>query len=181
MPTAHTSIGIGEIKKAVKINEEIISDTPRKLQKEEAKLSKTHFTLKKETGIAKNMAQLSQTHSLEQKTEPEGQLSVDVYQTEKSIAIIAPIAGVKTENISVTITEDVISIRGKRTPGFIPTKENFISQECFWGVFSRSIILPHNVDISKINASFKNGILTIDIPKTELVKTKIIKIKQSTF
>lgn len=111
-------------------------------------------------------------------TEPtEGQLALDVYQTDQFIVIMAPIAGVPLENINVSITEDILTIKGTRELDSSVPEEDYFTQECFWGSFSRSIVLPAAVDASKINASFKNAVLKVTIPKTERTKTKIVRIK----
>ncbi len=107
----------------------------------------------------------------------EGQLSLDVYETPKELIIISPVAGIKLDDINLTITEDVLTIKGERHFDFTIPEDDYVIQECFWGSFSRSIVLPDNVDSAKINASFKNGVLKITIPKTSGSKTKLIKIK----
>lgn len=109
----------------------------------------------------------------------EGQLSVDVYQTEEDIIIIAPIAGTAPQDIHISITDDVITIKGSRE---IPAPETikddqFYIQECFWGNFSRSIVLPAAVDTRHVEAHCKNNIITIRIPKLERVRTRVIKIE----
>ncbi len=159
-----SSIGIGEIKKAVKVAGRILSETPRKISQNSA-------------AVLENQQTLAENHSYQQSETLEGQLSVDVYQTSTKILIIAPIAGVKKDDIDLSITEDVISIRGKRTPGLKTDAENYLTQECFWGNFSRSIILPENIDTTKVKATFKDAILKIEIPKTENLRTKVIKIR----
>jgi len=110
-------------------------------------------------------------------TEYEGQLTVDVYQTSSDIVIKAPIAGVKPEDIDISITDDVLNIKGERQEEIKVPRENYYTQECYWGAFSRSIILPVPVITEKAQATFKNGVLTITIPKAERVKTKSIKVK----
>jgi len=110
-------------------------------------------------------------------TEYEGQLTVDVYQTSSDIVIKAPIAGVKPEDIDISITDDVLNIKGERKEEIKVPRENYYTQECYWGAFSRSIILPVPVITEKAQATFKNGVLTITIPKAERVKTKSIKVK----
>ncbi len=107
----------------------------------------------------------------------EGQLALDIYQTTRNIVIVAPIAGIKLDDITVTVTEDVLTIKGKRRLEFDIPEEDYFTQECFWGNFSRSIVLPAAVDSTKINASFKDCILKISIPKTETTKTKVVRIK----
>lgn len=107
----------------------------------------------------------------------EGQLALDVYQTDTHIVILAPIAGVKLEDMSVSVTDDVLTIKGERHSETTVNEENYFSQECFWGDFSRSIVLPASVDTNKITASFKDGVLKIQIPKIEKVRSKVIRIK----
>ncbi len=107
-----------------------------------------------------------------------GQLSVDVYESPSELTIIAPIAGVKLQDINIGLTDDILVISGKRTLDFKMPVDDYIIQECFWGEFSRSIVLPDNANQSQISASFKDGILKIIIPKTsENNKTKLIRIK----
>ena len=107
----------------------------------------------------------------------EGQLALDVYQTKNNIVILAPIAGVKLEDMNVAVADDVLTIKGKRNLEAKVPEENYFTQECFWGDFSRSIVLPASVDSNKITASFKDGVLKIEIPKIEKVRSKIIRIK----
>jgi HSP20 family protein len=107
----------------------------------------------------------------------EGQLALDVYQTPTEIVITAPIAGVKMADINVTVTEDVLTIKGKRCLEFNIPDEDYLTQECFWGDFSRSIVLPSSADTTKINASMKDAVLKITIPRTERTKTRLIRIK----
>ena len=106
----------------------------------------------------------------------EGQLAVDVYQTQDKIVVKAPIAGVKPEDIDVAISEDVVTIRGDRKDEFAVEKDNYYVQECFWGSFSRSVILPTSTVAEKAEASLKDGVLTIQIP-TVVQEDKIKKIK----
>ena len=109
--------------------------------------------------------------------EPEGQLALDIYQTEHEIVILAPVAGVELADVNLTVTDEVLTIKGKRHSLESIPDEEYLTRECFWGDFSRSIILPASAEADKISASFKNGILRITIPKTEKAHTKIIRIK----
>ena len=108
----------------------------------------------------------------------EGQLAVDVYQTKDKIIVKAPIAGVKPEDIDVAISEDVVTIRGDRKDEFAVEKDNYYVQECFWGSFIRSVILPASTVAEKADASLKDGVLTIQIPKV-VQEDKVKKIKVS--
>lgn len=106
-----------------------------------------------------------------------GQLSVDIYHTNNEIVILAPIAGVDKNDIHISVTDDVLVIKGERPSREEPPEDAYYTRECFWGSFSRSIVLPLEADSKKISASFEKNVLEIRIPKSEIEKTKIIKIK----
>ncbi len=108
--------------------------------------------------------------------EYEGQLAIDAYQTPDAVVIKAPIAGVKPEDLEISITDEVVTIRGERKEEEKIERENYFTQECYWGTFSRSYVLPVAVDSEHATASLKDGILTITIPKQEKSKTKVIKV-----
>ena len=105
----------------------------------------------------------------------DGQLTVDVYQTENDIVVQSTIAGVDQNDIDIAVTNDMVTIKGKRAMQEKIRSSDYYYQELFWGPFSRSIILPEDVDSDTAKASMKNGLLTIRLPK--LAKTKIKKIK----
>lgn len=107
----------------------------------------------------------------------EGQLTIDVYQTDNDIIIKSTIAGVKPEDLDVSINNDMVSIRGERKNDEQVSEENYYYQECYWGNFSRSVILPVDVLSEKIEASMKNGILTVRLPKADTTKTKKIQVR----
>jgi HSP20 family protein len=106
----------------------------------------------------------------------EGQLTIDVYQTPSHIVIKSTIAGVKSEDLDITITNDMVTIRGKRQKDEEISTEDYYYQECYWGSFSRSVILPVDIEADHAEAALKNGILTIKLPKVEKIKTKKIRI-----
>lgn len=110
--------------------------------------------------------------------ESEGELTVDVYQTDTDIVIQSAIAGVKGENLDITIENDLVIIRGTREKNIEVEEKNYFHQECYWGSFSRKIILPVEVDPSRAQASMKDGILTIKIPKIEREKKRKIMVKE---
>lgn len=107
----------------------------------------------------------------------EGQLAVDVYQTPSSFIIEAPMASVKPEDVDVSITPESVTIKGKREKMNKIKEQNYLYQECFWGSFSRSIILPQEVDPDKSHAALKDGVLKINLSKANKAKSKKIKIK----
>ena len=108
--------------------------------------------------------------------ESEGQLTIDVYQTPQDIIIKSTIAGVSPEDLDITITNDMVTIKGKREKDEEIRTDDYYYQECYWGAFSRSVILPVDVEAEKAEAGMKNGILTIRLPKVEKVKTKKIRV-----
>ena len=108
--------------------------------------------------------------------EPEGKLTVDVYQTPTEIVVESAIAGVKPSDIGVNATADSVTIRGSRKREKTVNDEDYLYQECYWGKFARSIILPQEVDPEGAEVMFKNGILTVRLPKANRKKTKKLKI-----
>jgi HSP20 family protein len=108
----------------------------------------------------------------------EGQLSIDVYQTQKELIVKSTIAGVKPNDIDISINNDMLTIRGKRTMNEEINEENYLYRECYWGSFSRSIILPIEVKADKIDASLENGVLTVILPKAKTNKQVSIKVKE---
>lgn len=111
--------------------------------------------------------------------EYEGQLTLDVYQTRDNVMIKSTIAGVKPEDLDITIANDMVTIRGERKKDEEVRPEDYFYQECYWGPFSRSIILPVDIDVEGVAADIKDGILTVTLPKAAKAKTKKIKVKSS--
>ncbi len=107
----------------------------------------------------------------------EGQLTIDVYQTENDIVIKSTIAGVKPEDLDVSINNDMVTVKGERKNEEEVENGNYYYQECYWGSFSRSVLLPVDVIPEKADASLKNGILTIRLPKADTTKTKKIQVR----
>jgi len=108
----------------------------------------------------------------------EGQLTIDVYQNPNEIVIKSTIAGVSPEDLDITITNDMVTIKGSRRKDDSIKEEDYFYQECYWGAFSRSVILPVDIEADKAQASIKNGILTLKLPKSEKIKTKKILVKE---
>ncbi len=107
----------------------------------------------------------------------EGQLNIDMYQTKDNVIIKSTIAGVRPEDIDITVANDMVSIKGTRKKEENVTQEDYFYQECYWGNFSRSVIVPVDIDSEQIEADLKDGILTIVIPKAAKAKTKKVKVK----
>ncbi len=109
--------------------------------------------------------------------EDEGQLTIDLYQTSDEITLESPIAGVKPEDLDIAITSESVTIKGKREKEKKVKDEDYFYQECYWGRFARSIILPQEVDAEKSEASIKNGVLIIKLPKLNRQRSKKIKVQ----
>jgi HSP20 family protein len=109
-------------------------------------------------------------------SEYEGQLTIDMYQTKDNVIIKSTIAGVKPEDIDVTIANDMVTIRGERKRDFDASSEDYFYQECYWGSFSRSVVLPVDVDIENVSADLKDGILTVILPKAAKAKAKKVRV-----
>ena len=109
--------------------------------------------------------------------EPEGQLTVDVYETPDDIVVESAIAGVRPEDIDINVTNESISIKGLRYHESAAAEKEYLYQECYWGRFARSIIFPQEVDPEGAEVTFKNGILTVRLPKTNKRRMKKLKVR----
>ncbi len=107
----------------------------------------------------------------------EGQLTIDVYQTDDEVIIKSTIAGVKPEDLDVSINNDMVTIKGERKQEDEISMDNYYYQECYWGLFSRSVILPVEIIADKAEATMKNGILTLKLPKADTTKTRKIQVR----
>ncbi|MCM8803722.1 MAG: Hsp20/alpha crystallin family protein [Candidatus Omnitrophica bacterium] len=102
---------------------------------------------------------------------------VDIYQDAENIILKAEIPGMNKEDISISLTEDTVTISGKKTEEKKIERENYLRKEIKTGSFSRSFTLPCAVDREKVKASYKNGVLEIVLPKSEKEKAKEVKIE----
>jgi HSP20 family protein len=115
----------------------------------------------------------------EEVEEPAGELAVDVYQTPTHIVIKAMIAGVKPDDLDVSITRDMVTVRGKRERHTEGTAGDFFFQELYWGAFSRTIVLPQEVEIEEAEATEKHGLLTVRLPKLDKGRQAKLKVKSN--
>ncbi len=174
-------MGVEELEKMEKTSEkkEVVKKTTKvktkkaSLKPKPSKKEKIEEEIKKE---APSPAPILAKEKKEKWPQPEGQLAVDVYQTDTELVIQSAIAGVKPGDIDISIDDDVITVKGKRNK---LTDENgdYFYQECYWGAFSRQIISPVEIDQGRVDASLKNGILTIRVPKILRHKKSKIVIK----
>lgn len=107
----------------------------------------------------------------------EGELTVDVYQTSTEIVIKTMVAGVRPEDLDINITRDMVTIKGKREGDRGITEENYFFQELYWGSFSRTILLPQEVEPEDADAIEKHGLLIIKLPKVNKGRQTKLKVK----
>ena len=107
----------------------------------------------------------------------EGQLNIDMYQTKDNVIIKSTIAGVRPEDIDITVANDMLTIKGSRKKEENIAGDDYFYQECYWGSFSRSVIIPVDIESENIEADLKDGILTVIVPKAAKAKTKKVKVK----
>ena len=107
---------------------------------------------------------------------PEVVVGAVAHVVENGFVVESAIAGVRPEDIDIQVTADSISIRGSRRREREVSDEDYLYQECYWGRFARSIILPQEVDPDGANVTFKNGILTVRLPKVNKKKSKKLKV-----
>ena len=147
----------------------------------EAELAKAKSSLvKAETAnavVPRSGQFLKKTVENDLEGEPEGQLTLDVYQTPSEIIVESAIAGVKPEDVDINVSNDSIAIKGERYRENEVKDGDYFYQECYWGKFSRSVILPQEVDPANATVSFKNGILTVRLPKLNRKKSRKLKVK----
>lgn len=107
----------------------------------------------------------------------DGQLAVDVFNTEDSIVIKAMIAGVRPSDMDIDIARDMVTIRGVREEDHDVSNQDYYHQELYWGSFSRNILLPEEVNVEEAEAVEKNGLLTIKLPKIDKHKKTKLQVK----
>jgi len=107
----------------------------------------------------------------------EGQLTVDVYQADDELVIQSAVGGVRSEDLDIVIEKDMVKIKGRREKPEGDRNQNYFYQECYWGPFSREIILPAEIDAARSEALMKEGILTIRLPIIEHEKKKKLSVR----
>lgn len=111
-------------------------------------------------------------------SQEEGQLAIDVYETNGDIIVQSTIGGIKAENLDVSIENDMITIRGSRENKVEKEGKKYFYQECFWGSFMRKVILPEEIDAAKAKAEIKDGVLTLTLPKIHRKIKRKITVQQ---
>jgi HSP20 family protein len=106
-----------------------------------------------------------------------GTLAVDVYQTDDAVVVKSAIPGIDPKDLDITITDDILTIKGETKTEEEVKEEHYIRRERRYGAFSRSLVIPVPVVADKAEAEFENDVLTLTLPKAEEVKPKAIKVK----
>lgn len=104
------------------------------------------------------------------------ELAIDIYETEERVYVVAPLAGVKSKDISISIDEATVHIKGSRINPFEEHENKLYSSECFWGKFERKFTLPNSVDTRDISATFRNGVLLIEASRIAPAGSRNISI-----
>lgn len=113
-----------------------------------------------------------------EETQPEeGELSVDVYQNGNDIIVKTMVAGVKPEDLDVSITRELVTIKGKREEERTIMEGDYFHRELYWGSFSRSIVLPQEIDVDAAEATEKHGLLILKLPKLNKNRQTKVKVK----
>ena len=107
----------------------------------------------------------------------EGQLGVDVYHTSDEIIIKTMVAGVRPEDLDISITRDMVVIKGKREETHGIAEDHYYHKELYWGSFSRTVLLPQEVESDNAEAVERHGLLIIRLPKINKEKQTRLKVK----
>lgn len=130
---------------------------------------------KKEISVQQGIGGIQ--HAPEEQKEVVGELPVDMYETANEIILQTLIAGVVPENLSISITRDMVSIYGKREENKSITPDQYHIKELYWGAFARKVELPTEVEIDHAEAIERHGMLLIKLPKTDKGRKTVLKIK----
>jgi HSP20 family protein len=164
---------------SVEDEDDQIDFTPEQTDEPEEELPIKHVG-SKPSALATQAAR-PKHHIVEEETdEPEmeeGELSVDVYQTASEIIIEAMVAGVKPEDLHLSITRDMVTIKGRRDGNTQVNHDDYFYKELYWGTFTRTILLPHEVEIEEAEAVEKHGLLIIRLPKVDKARQTKLKVK----
>ena len=114
-----------------------------------------------------------------EEAEGDGELAVDVYQTPEAIYVKAMVAGVRPEDLDITIARDMVTIRGKREEARTISEDGFFLRELYWGSFSRSIILPSEVEPDDAEATEKHGLLVLKLPKIDKSAQTKVRVRSN--
>ncbi len=130
-----------------------------------------------ETKLSKKSSDKEAVSWIEEESDKDAELTVDIYQTSDMIIIKSMIAGVRPEDLDISITRDMVTINGKREEERSVKEEDYYVRELYWGSFSRSIQLPEEIDVDEAEAVEKHGLLILKLPKLDKKKQARLKVK----
>ena len=107
----------------------------------------------------------------------EAELSIDVYETPTDIIVQTMVAGVRPEDLEISVARDTLTVRGERAESRIINEENYFTKELYWGKFSRTLTLPSEVEPEEVEATERHGLVTIKIKKVDKAKKSNIKVR----
>ncbi len=115
------------------------------------------------------VAQEGETNAVDKNNlfNPDGELVVDVFETTSDFVVLAAIAGVQIKDIDISVEKEMMVIKGHRHDPHQDPEKKYFYQECYWGPFSRKVVLPENIDTEAAQAAMDKGMLTIKIPKVD--------------
>ncbi|MEK7665191.1 MAG: Hsp20/alpha crystallin family protein [Patescibacteria group bacterium] len=111
--------------------------------------------------------------------DPEGELVIDVYETGSDFVVLAAIAGIQIKDVDISLEKEMLVIKGNRENPCAGPENKYFYQECYWGPFSRKIVLPENINIAEAAAEMDKGVLTIKIPKNKQNNKGKLEVKSS--
>lgn len=109
----------------------------------------------------------------------DGELMVDVFQTHNDIIIKTMVPGVRPEDLDINITRDMVTIKCRRETERTVGDSDYFHRELYWGGFSRTVVLPQEIDIDSVEATEKHGLLILKLPKLDKNRQAKVKVKNS--
>lgn len=109
----------------------------------------------------------------------DGQLAIDVFETPVEIIVKTMIPGVRKEDVDISLSRDMLTIRGERKDEKTISDDNYHYRELYWGTFSRTVKLPHEVDIERAEATENQGMLTVKLPRVDKERQTKLKVRNA--
>lgn len=109
----------------------------------------------------------------------EGQLGIDLFETPLEVIVKTMIPGVRKDDIDISLSRDMLTIRGERKDEKTIAEDDYHYRELYWGAFSRTVKLPHEVDIDKAEATESQGMLTLRLPRIDRERQAKLKVKNT--
>lgn len=158
---------------SMRVNDDEVFETKRPNQ-ETPTTNYTQPAYQKNLKVTEENDPFSHTY---QEEEEDGELPIDVYQTDIEIIVQAFVAGVRPDELQISITRDSLTIKGKRQVSQAIQEDNYCIRELYWGSFSRTVDLPAEVEPEEAEAVEKHGLIIIKLPKIDKQKRASIRVK----